>query len=585
MALQVGSILQNKYRIEELLGSGSIGQVFRGRHLALKKQVAIKVLLPEQAHRPDVLARFEREALVGAHVVHPNIAAASDLGQLDDGSYFLVLELIRGVTLRELIRQGPLDPRRAVVVGLGIARALQCLHAAGIVHRDLKPANVMLVDGNEAQTKLIDFGLAQIRGESELVSQLGDTASSAWDTITTEGQFLGTVAYVAPEVRHGMEAIGPSSDLYALGVLLFEMLAGRRPFVAQNPVEVLRLQLLHPPPPLSSLVEQPLPGDLPALVHELLAKEPEERPDTAQVVLRLDALASAFLPLSSRPLPPSSLILPGPDLGPPPSVPPLPDAAPTAPDPLPPSFSGREEVHYAEVPYEPRRRGRPTVLLLALLFASGLGLGTWLMRSPAAPTPAPSSSPSAPPPAAPLAPLASASASALLPTSLTAAAARGDWGAVQREWIALGATDPSVYRRAEVQEALGRAATELGRKAPTLLQGLCKHLAERPSGDGADALFELSHLAGGPALAFRVREGLDWSLARGTASERLRFNLGLMRAPCAQKTSWIQRAVAEGDGRTRRELEALRGSECVRPGGCCLKQLPQLAEVLERLPR
>jgi hypothetical protein len=228
------------------------------------------------------------------------------------------------------------------------------------------------------------------------------------------------------------------------------------------------------------------------------------------------------------------------------------------------------------------------VLLLALLFAGGLGLGTWLMRAPApaaAPTPAPSSSLAAPPPAPPLAPSAQGSAPARLPASLAAAAERGDWGAVQREWIALGGTDPAVYRRAEVQEALGRAAIELGRKAPTLLQGLCKHLAERPSGDGADALFELSHLAGGPALAFRVREGLDLSLARGTASEHLRFNLGLMRAPCAQKTSWIQRAVAEGDGRTRRELEALRGAECVRPGGCCLKQLPQLAEAIERLPR
>jgi excinuclease ABC subunit A len=658
MTLQVGSILQNKYRIEELLGQGSIGQVFQGRHLLLKKQVAIKILLPEHARHPEVAARFEREALVGAHVVHPNIAAATDLGQLDDGTQFLVLELVRGVTLREFTRRGALSPRRSVRIALGVARALRCLHEAGIVHRDLKPANIMLAGGDEEVVKLIDFGLAQIDGESKLVTELRDT-SFGWQNITTEGQFLGTVAYVAPEVRHGMDAIGARADLYALGVMLFEMLAGRRPFVADGPVELMRQQIHDPAPPIQPLVSEPLPPGLSSLVARLLAKEPEDRPSSAEIVAILEEATLRLGHASERPRLSMAdweargrVVLPGPDLEdqdpgdrlsqqeisavlhPPPvsalpAVPAAPEALPTVRDPEPP-------VHLdtaARAPAPAPRSRRVLSLLLGALALLGVlvgvfGASTFLARpvsssalatSPSASTSSPSLSPSpsstsspspgprglagtfpatppsastSPPPASAASPSPASSAfvssSSVSPSSasllaLREAAARADWLALQRGLVALGEQGPEVYRQREVQSLLAQVAVELSRQAPTALQQLCTHLAARPSGDGADALYAMSQEQSPSALLFRVREGLTRSLKAGTVSPALRFTLELSWSPCPQKIKLIERAAAEGDGRTRQALEGLRTTECVKRGGCCLKQLPKLAEVITAL--
>jgi serine/threonine protein kinase len=631
--LQVGSILQNKYRIEELLGQGSIGQVFRGRHLLLKKQVAIKVLLPEHTNRPDVVTRFKREALVGAHVIHPNIAAAVDLGHLDDGTHFLVLELVRGVTLREFLRRGALSPRRSVRVALGVARALRCLHEAGIVHRDLKPANVMLAEGSEDAVKLIDFGLAQVEGHSKLVTELEDTSMS-WRTITTEGQFLGTVAYVAPEVRHGMDAIGAPSDLYALGVMLFEMLAGRRPFVAPSPAELMRKQLNDPAPPLQPLVSDALPPRLCDLVARLLAKEPGQRPSAEELVTELEDLVARLGHVSQRPHPTMAeweargqVILPGPDvvhpegsegdaheahlsheeisqvLRPESSVISstqslVPEAPPTERDPGPPE-------HFDAPPEAPPGRAwRPLAWLLgvgalllllaglwatSLLTASGSSSPTAASAPPVPSVSAESTRPSSlPPVSASVSALASAPVPVPVPASvplapLQDAVVRQDWSALQRGLIALGSEGAEVYRQPEVQALLASAAVELSRRAPTLLQQLCLHLAARPSGDGADALYALGQIPGPGPLLFQVREGLTRSLKAGTVSPALRFTLELSWSPCPRKVKLIERAAAEGDLRTRRELEALRSTECVRRGGCCLKQLPGLAEAIERL--
>ena len=134
---------------------------------------------------------------MGAHVSHPNVAAAIDFGQLDDGGYYLVLELVRGVTLREVVRKGPLPVRRGLRVAHGIAAGLAHLHERGIVHRDLKPANVMLVDGTSSDVKLIDFGLARVQADGTLGRELS-TSSGQWQAITDHGNFFGTVAYLAP---------------------------------------------------------------------------------------------------------------------------------------------------------------------------------------------------------------------------------------------------------------------------------------------------------------------------------------------------------------------------------------------------
>jgi len=189
-------------------------------------------------------------------------------------------------------------------------------------------------------------------------------------------------------------------------------------------------------------------------------------------------------------------------------------------------------------------------------------------------------------------PLASASASVPAPVPAPAsvplaplqeAVVRQDWSALQRGLIALGAEGAEVYRQPEVQALLASAAVELSQRAPTSLQQLCLHLAARPSGDGADALYALSQIQGNGPLLFRVREGLTRSLKAGTVSPALRFTLELSWSPCPRKIKLIERAAAEGDPRTRRELEALRSTECVRRGGGCLKQLPGLAEAISAL--
>lgn len=213
----IGRVVSERYRIAELLAMGGMGAVYRGEHLLLKKRIAIKILHPETENLPELVSRFEREAIAGAHIQHLNVAAATDFGKLDDGSYFLVLEYVRGTTLHQTIKNGRLEPRRAAHIARQIASALEAVHAMGIVHRDVKPRNVMLIEGKGDLAKLIDFGLAKFSmdrltdslrtpisggpgrrplgsGSSERRSQTNEG-----DRLTGVGVIFGTIAYLAPE--------------------------------------------------------------------------------------------------------------------------------------------------------------------------------------------------------------------------------------------------------------------------------------------------------------------------------------------------------------------------------------------------
>src|SRR5262245_16347827 len=212
---------------------GGMGAVYRGEHLLLKKRLAIKILHPEIENLPELVSRFEREAIAGAHVQHANVAAATDFGELEDGSFFLVLEYIRGHTLHHAMKQGRFEPERAVNIARQIAAALGAVHAMGIVHRDVKPRNVMLIEGEADVAKLIDFGLAKVPvdeiAESRRSSALDEAEragrrNSDGDRITDVGVIFGTIAYLAPEAAYGMDAVDERADLYALGVMLYEML-------------------------------------------------------------------------------------------------------------------------------------------------------------------------------------------------------------------------------------------------------------------------------------------------------------------------------------------------------------------------
>src|SRR5215468_10363043 len=160
----VGRVLSERYRIESVLGEGGMGAVYLAQHVLMRKRLAVKVLHPEMTRMPEMVARFEREAIAGAHIEHPNVAAATDFGKLDDGSHFLVLEFLEGEDLRSVIARGPVPVDRSLRIARQVALALRAAHELGIVHRDLKPENVMLLQKERELdvVKVLDFGIAKV---------------------------------------------------------------------------------------------------------------------------------------------------------------------------------------------------------------------------------------------------------------------------------------------------------------------------------------------------------------------------------------------------------------------------------------
>src|SRR5262245_8599057 len=160
----LGHVISGRYRIEELIGEGGMGAVYRAQHTHLSKRLAVKVLHPEMLNLTEAVERFEREAIAGAHIEHPNVAAATDFGKLDDGSYFLVLEFLEGEDLRTIIGRSPLSPERAIRIARQITLALRAAHQIGIVHRDLKPENIMVIRKERGSdlVKVLDFGIAKV---------------------------------------------------------------------------------------------------------------------------------------------------------------------------------------------------------------------------------------------------------------------------------------------------------------------------------------------------------------------------------------------------------------------------------------
>lgn len=283
----IGQVISDRYRIRELIAMGGMGAVYRGDHLLLKKRIAIKLLHPETENLPELVKRFEREAIAGAHIQHPNVATATDFGKLQDGSYFLILEYVKGVTLHEVLEKGALTPRRAANFAKQIASALHAIHTKGIFHRDIKPRNIMVVEGPPETLKIIDLGLAKLKVGDFSDEQVKDSMSDEDDAtaLTVAGTIFGTLAYLAPEAAEGMDAVDGRSDLYALGLIMYEMLCGKRPFVAINPVELFMQHRIAPVPPMSTRAPTiVVPPILEAIPRKLLEKKPEARYQTGQDV-------------------------------------------------------------------------------------------------------------------------------------------------------------------------------------------------------------------------------------------------------------------------------------------------------------
>ncbi len=291
MAIEVGQQLLH-YRLIKKIGQGGMGVVYEATDTRLNRNVAIKILPPELTQNPERSARFQQEAQLAAAFNHPNIATVHDVGE-DRGVSFIVMEVVRGDSLRELVRQGPLEVERAVEIACGVAAGLARAHREGVLHRDLKPDNVMLTD--EGQPKILDFGLGKLIQEARLpdapaVSYAPTATIDAADHqgspyVTRDGQVIGTLSYMSPEQLQG-GAVDARTDVFSFGVMLYEMLAGGRPFGGNSTLETMTAILRDEPAPLES--SRPgLPGELRTIVDRCLAKDPAERYASGQELLEV----------------------------------------------------------------------------------------------------------------------------------------------------------------------------------------------------------------------------------------------------------------------------------------------------------
>jgi eukaryotic-like serine/threonine-protein kinase len=282
-----GTHLDSRYRVTTLLATGGMGEVWRGQDDELDMEVAIKVLKQEAATNVTFLKRFEIEARNAAGLQHKNIAQVLDYGT-HDGSAYMIMELVEGQSLASILeRDKVLDEHTLVSIMKHTAQGLEAAHEAGVIHRDIKPGNLLVqADG---LVKITDFGVSRTEDQT---------------TLTQTGMVMGTAQYLAPELALGKPATA-QSDLYALGIIAWESLVGKRPFVAPNPVDIAIAQVNDPVPPLPSTVAPALS----ALVFDLLEKNPRKRPGNAAELHK--RLANLHLPsakerkLRDAPLPQS----------------------------------------------------------------------------------------------------------------------------------------------------------------------------------------------------------------------------------------------------------------------------------------
>jgi Tol biopolymer transport system component len=281
------------YEILGSVGAGGMGEVYRARDPRLGREVAVKVLPPQFAGDPDRLRRFELEARAAGALNHPNVLGVLDLGS-ENGHPYVVSELLEGETLRQRLRVAALTPKKAMEVAVQIAHGLAAAHDKGIVHRDLKPENLFVT--REGRLKILDFGLAKLSREGspedEVTLASGDTPPAGDGAATEAGAILGTVGYMSPEQVRGLPA-DARSDIFSFGVVLYEMISGRRPFARDTHAETLTAILKDDPPELAE-THPNLPPALERVVRRCLEKSPDERFHSARdVAYAIDALSSS----------------------------------------------------------------------------------------------------------------------------------------------------------------------------------------------------------------------------------------------------------------------------------------------------
>ena len=271
----IGQVVAGRYRVLGRLGQGGMGTVYLAEHEAIEKKVALKVLRPEYSAKPDLVTRFQREAISASRIKHPNVLDVFDFGQLDNGCFFLAMEFLEGRDLAdELEKSRVLGAERALRVILQVCKALAVAHGKGVVHRDLKPENVFLqltADGEET-VKIVDFGIAQLRSTEEAAA-----TETSRRRLTRTGMIFGTPEYMSPEQAAGKQA-DLRVDIYATGIILFEMLTGAVPFTGDTFFAVLNSHMNSPLPPMRALnPEVSVSPELEAIIGRALAKSPDQR--------------------------------------------------------------------------------------------------------------------------------------------------------------------------------------------------------------------------------------------------------------------------------------------------------------------
>jgi beta-lactam-binding protein with PASTA domain/tRNA A-37 threonylcarbamoyl transferase component Bud32 len=285
-------LVDNRYRLVKPLGSGGMAEVYLAHDSILDRDVALKVMSTRYADDEEFVERFKREAQNAAALSHPHIVSIFDRGESEDGTYYIAMEYLPGGTLKDrILKRGALPARTAAAVALQIAEALRVAHGRGVIHRDIKPHNILITDSGDV--KVTDFGIAR-------------AASSS--TMTRTGSILGTAHYISPEQAMG-EPVGPTSDLYSLGVVLYEMLTGELPYDADTPLGIAMKHVnghLRPP----NEIDPSIPEGINAITCRLLAKDPEDRYSSdAELIEDLERVAAGLDPanattdMMTRPMP------------------------------------------------------------------------------------------------------------------------------------------------------------------------------------------------------------------------------------------------------------------------------------------
>ena len=279
--LTPGSVIDGRYEIIGKLAAGGMGEVYRAQHVELGKQMALKVMLPELSNDPEFVARFKREAIAASRIGQQNIVDISDFGRTQNGRFYFVMEYLDGLTLSSLIhRQGALPAERVLNISAQASRALAAAHAQSIVHRDLKPENIMLLQrpGQPDFVKVLDFGVAKV---STGHGQGGHTAV---------GMVVGTPQYMSPEQAKAIP-VDIRSDIYSMGLIIYELLTGRPTFSAETPSMLMVKHVVEAPPPFEPGPLASVPEELERLVFRMLEKEPSARPQSMEEVIEvLDSL-------------------------------------------------------------------------------------------------------------------------------------------------------------------------------------------------------------------------------------------------------------------------------------------------------